>query len=88
LPGGDWTLLAAGTDGIDGPTPAAGAFCDGQTVERAGRSRARSALAGHDSHRFFAELGDLLTTGPTGTNVMDVVIALHPGTVAATSRPR
>jgi len=79
LEGSGWTLLAAGTDGIDGRTPAAGAFCDGRTVARGGRKRARSALARHDSYPFLGELGDLLVTGPSGTNVMDLVIALHPG---------
>jgi glycerate-2-kinase len=74
-----WTLLAAGTDGIDGSTPAAGAFGDGTTIERAGRSRVERALERHDSHRCLASLGDVFTTGPTGTNVMDVAIAVHPG---------
>jgi len=67
-------LLAAGTDGSDGPTDAAGAFADGGTVAR-GAARglaAREALARHDSYTFFAAEGGLLRTGPTGTNVMDV----------------
>lgn len=79
LAGTGWVLLCAGTDGIDGQTDAAGAFCDGDTFGRGGRRRAARALAGHDSYTFFAALGDLHRTGPTGTNVMDVVIALHPG---------
>jgi glycerate-2-kinase len=70
------SLLAAGTDGTDGSTPAAGAFADAGTVER-GRRRAadaRAALADNDSHGFFAAEGGLFTTGPTGTNVMDLAL--------------
>ncbi|MBW2312888.1 MAG: DUF4147 domain-containing protein [Deltaproteobacteria bacterium] len=68
-------LLAAGTDGSDGPTDAAGAFVDGGSVVR-GASRnadARDALERHDSYTFWQAEGGLLRTGPTGTNVMDVV---------------
>lgn len=66
------TLLAAGTDGSDGPTDAAGAFADGATVAR-GPDAAR-ALADNDAHSFFAAEGGLFRTGPTGTNVMDLVL--------------
>jgi glycerate-2-kinase len=69
-------MLAAGTDGTDGPTDAAGAYADGQTVAR-GRARgvdARAALADNDTYRFFAAEGGLLRTGPTGTNVMDLAL--------------
>lgn len=71
-----WAALAAGTDGTDGPTDAAGAFADGETFSRA---RAMglgplAALANNDSHPFFDRLGDLLRTGPTGTNVMDLYL--------------
>jgi glycerate-2-kinase len=71
-------LLSAGTDGIDGPTDAAGAFVDGSTLERALHRGLdpRAALARHDSYRFFDALGDLFRPGPTGTNVMDIKIAL------------
>lgn len=72
-------LLAAGTDGVDGPTDAAGACVDGGTVERlcaAGIDPA-SALASTDSHRALEASGDLVRTGPTGTNVADVVVALR-----------
>jgi len=74
-------VLAAGTDGTDGPTDAAGAFADGETLAR-GRARgadAVRALARNDSHGFFAAEGGLVRTGPTRTNVMDlVVIGVRP----------
>ena len=72
------SLLSAGTDGTDGPTDAAGAFVDGATCQRA---RARGLdpgdfLSRHDSYHFFESLGDLLITGPTRTNVMDIMCLL------------
>jgi hydroxypyruvate reductase len=72
------TLLSAGTDGIDGPTDAAGAFAGGETIDAAERLGvdARASLAANDSYRFFDALGDLFRPGPTGTNVMDLKIAL------------
>lgn len=72
------TLLAGGTDGIDGPTDAAGALADGQTLSRAQAQGldARAFLECHDSYSFFAALDDLVITGPTGTNVMDLQIIL------------
>jgi glycerate 2-kinase len=72
----DVSILAAGTDGSDGPTPAAGAWADSGTVgrgEERGGSAAR-ALAANDSHGFFVKEGGLLHTGPTGTNVMDLAL--------------
>ena len=71
-------LLAAGTDGTDGPTDAAGALADGRTIVRATAKGldARAALARNDSYHFFENLGDLVRTGPTGTNVADVHIIL------------
>jgi hydroxypyruvate reductase len=71
-------VLAAGTDGTDGPTDAAGAFADGETVNRARRHGidAKAFLANNDSYRLFDALGDLLRTGPTGTNVNDLLIGL------------
>ena len=72
------TLLSAGTDGTDGPTDAAGAFVDGSTVARA-RARGLDAndfLRRQDSYTLLQALGDLHCTGPTGTNVMDLVIGL------------
>jgi glycerate-2-kinase len=73
----DTALLAAGTDGRDGPTDAAGAFVDGSSVAR-GRALgldARAALENNDSYGFFSAAGGLLRTGPTRTNVMDLVLA-------------
>jgi glycerate 2-kinase len=69
-------LLAAGTDGRDGPTDAAGAIVDGATwaaVTAAGRDPARD-LRAHDAYRSLDVVGALLRPGLTGTNVMDVVI--------------
>ncbi|HEX6057892.1 MAG TPA: DUF4147 domain-containing protein [Gemmatimonadaceae bacterium] len=71
-------LLAAGTDGRDGPTDAAGAVVDATTWDRvreAGRDPELD-LSRHDSYRALDAAGALLRTGATGTNVMDVVIAL------------
>ena len=71
-------LLAAGTDGRDGPTDAAGAFADAglwDAIARAGHDPAL-ALARHDAHPALDAAGALLRTGPTGTNVMDVVIGV------------
>jgi glycerate-2-kinase len=72
----DVALLAVGTDGTDGPTPAAGAYVDGGTVARASALGwdAGAALAANDSYAFFAAEGGQVMTGPTATNVMDVVL--------------
>lgn len=74
-------VLSAGTDGIDGPTDAAGAFVAGDARSRAQRHglNADAMLADNDSYTFFDRLGDLLRTGPTGTNVMDLKLAIYPG---------
>jgi glycerate-2-kinase len=79
LAGEPGVLLAAGTDGVDGPTAAAGACVDGGTVGRAAARGldAACALAATDSHPLLAATGDLIVTGPTGTNVADVVVALR-----------
>jgi len=71
-------LLSAGTDGTDGPTDAAGAFASDSTVIRANALNlsARQHLARHNSYPFFQKLGDLLVTGPTRTNVMDLQVIL------------
>ncbi len=74
-------VLSAGTDGIDGPTDAAGAYADGHTLRRAhglGLDPEQS-LAENDAYPFFDRLGDLLRTGPTGTNVMDLKLAVGVG---------
>ena len=80
-PAGDRILVAAaGTDGIDGPTDAAGAIATADSVRRA-RARGldpRRALADNDAYPFFDSLGDLILTGPTGTNVMDLAFLLVP----------
>lgn len=67
-------VLSGGTDGTDGPTDAAGAIADGCTVNRL--PSAPQYLANNDSYHYFEKLGDLLITGPTGTNVMDVRLVL------------
>jgi glycerate 2-kinase len=71
-------VLSAGTDGTDGPTDAAGAIVDGMTVQKARRIGldAMQFLQDNDSYHFFQPLGDLLATGPTLTNVMDLHLLL------------
>jgi hydroxypyruvate reductase len=74
----DVLVSAFGTDGTDGPTDAAGAVATGDTVARA-RSRGLDPakyLAENDAYHCFAALADLIVTGPTGTNVSDLVIVL------------
>src|SRR5262249_5815354 len=71
-------VASAGTDGIDGPTDAAGAYADATTIDRAladGLAPDRY-LADNNSHAFFHALGDLIHTGPTGTNVGDLQVIL------------
>ncbi len=80
IEGSDVVVLCAGTDGTDGPTDAAGALVDGGT---AGRIRAagldpEAHLRGHDAYPALDAAGDLLRTGPTRTNVRDVMVALRP----------
>jgi hydroxypyruvate reductase len=72
-------LLAAGTDGSDGPTSAAGALVDGGTLARAAVHGldAASALKRADAGTFLRAANDLIHTGPTGTNVMDLVLGLR-----------
>ncbi|MGH8502642.1 MAG: glycerate kinase type-2 family protein [Gammaproteobacteria bacterium] len=74
----DVYLLAAGTDGTDGPTEDAGALIDGDTVSRGEESglSAEDALRRADGGTFLEASGDLIRTGPSGTNVMDLVIGL------------
>lgn len=71
-------VLSGGTDGEDGPTVAAGAWCDGEV---AGSAALQGLIPGeylerHDSHSFFEQAGGLLVTGPTQTNVMDLMVGL------------
>lgn len=74
----DLAVLAAGTDGSDGPTDAAGAIVDGGSIARA-RARgleARVHLEANDSHGLLGPIGDLVVTGPTGTNLLDLYLVL------------
>jgi glycerate-2-kinase len=77
-PGLHYALGSIGTDGIDGPTDAAGAIVDVTTADRAAALGLdpRRFLDNNDSYHFFGALDDLLRTGPTGTNVGDVQVAL------------
>ncbi|WP_404478435.1 glycerate kinase [Novosphingobium sp. BL-52-GroH] len=70
--------LAAGTDGTDGPTTAAGGFVDGSTVQRAESKgcRIHEFVVRNDSYNFLDSINDVFVTGSTGTNVMDVVIGI------------
>jgi glycerate-2-kinase len=72
-------LVSVGTDGIDGLSDAAGAVVDGHTVERAGELGMNPLmyLANNDSNSFFSVLGDEVLTGPTGTNVNDVILIVN-----------
>lgn len=72
-------VLSAGTDGIDGNSPAAGAIADETTIQRARELGLDAAehLARSDSYTFFERLNDLIVTGPTGTNVRDLRILLR-----------
>jgi glycerate 2-kinase len=77
---GAHAFASVGTDGVDGPTDAAGAIADERTLARAREKGldAAAALQAHDSYRFFDALGDLVRTGPTGTNVGDLQVLLVP----------
>jgi hydroxypyruvate reductase len=71
-------VLSAGTDGIDGNSPAAGAVADGTTMARTAAKglSAEAALTGFDAYPFFDALGDTIMTGATGTNVRDLRVLL------------
>jgi glycerate 2-kinase len=76
----DVAILSAGTDGTDGPTDATGAIADGGTLARAETLglHASAFLMNNDSYHFFEATGDLIKTGPTGTNVADIQLILVP----------
>ena len=78
LPGTDGTNGTDGTDGTDGPTDAAGAIADGSTLKRGLELdlSAHAYLHENNSYHYFSDLGDLIVTGATGTNVMDLQISL------------
>jgi glycerate 2-kinase len=77
ISGDDITILSAGTDGIDGNSPAAGALVDGSTLCRAGGKQVIDrALAAFDAYPFFDTLRDCVISGPTGNNLRDLRILL------------
>jgi glycerate 2-kinase len=78
IPGKNITVLSAGTDGVDGNSPAAGAVADGSTAARAQLKGldASAALVKFDAYPFFSALGDVIETGPTGNNLRDLRILL------------
>ena len=71
-------VLSFATDGIDGPTTAAGAYAGGNTIQRARDSGLdpHHYLSNNDSYAFFDQLGTLIKTGPTGTNVNDISLVI------------
>ncbi|MCI0360208.1 MAG: hypothetical protein L0211_17155, partial [Planctomycetaceae bacterium] len=73
-----FVLLSAGTDGEDGPTDAAGALIDGDLLDRLAKTNLdpRDFLRRNDAYHFFQQLGGLIKTGPTNTNVCDVRVVL------------
>jgi glycerate 2-kinase len=72
------TILAAGTDGTDGPTDAAGAIVDTESLGRgAAAADARRALDNNDAYRFLAASGDLIVSGATRTNLLDLYVVLR-----------
>jgi glycerate 2-kinase len=79
LEGAESCVIASlSTDGVDGPTDASGAIVDSFTVERAKKAGAdaEGLLSNNDSYCFFLKLGDLIFTGPTGTNVNDISVII------------
>jgi glycerate 2-kinase len=78
IAGENIAVLSAGTDGIDGNSPAAGAVVDGTTVERARLASLAvdEYFAGFNSFPLFRRLGDVIETGPTGNNVRDLRILM------------
>jgi glycerate 2-kinase len=84
-----WLLLAAGTDGTDGPTVDAGAIVDAGTIERAalGGCDVERAWIGFDSGTALEAAEDLIHTGPTGTNVGDLLIAIKHSAISLRGQP-
>jgi glycerate-2-kinase len=82
-------MASIGTDGVDGPTSAAGAVAGGEVILRAKAAGvdAGAYLRANDSNTFFRKAGGLLVTGPTGTNVNDIMIAMASGAVTR-SKPQ
>jgi hydroxypyruvate reductase len=80
IAGEEMVVLSAGSDGVDGNSPAAGGVVDGTTVERSHRagSSVEDALRSFNSYPLLKELGDAITTGPTGNNLRDLRILLAP----------
>jgi hydroxypyruvate reductase len=76
IAGQDITVLSAGTDGIDGNSPAAGAVVDGSSIFRAGAEAVRHALSTFNAYPLFEALGDTIVTGPTGNNLRDLRVLL------------
>jgi len=78
VPADRMTVLAAGTDGNDGPTDAAGAIVDTDTVARGTHAGgdARRAMEDNDAYRFLTASGDLIVSGPTRTNLLDLYLVL------------
>lgn len=76
LEGENIVLAAADTDGEDGSSDAAGALVDGSTVGDGDRERAQEHLAGNDAGTYLSAVGATIETGPTGTNVNDVVVVV------------
>jgi glycerate 2-kinase len=77
ISGEDITVLSAGTDGVDGNSPAAGAVVDGSTLKRSGGPNiGNKALVGFNAYPLFEALGDVIVTGPTGNNLRDLRILL------------
>jgi glycerate 2-kinase len=74
-------VLSAGTDGLDGNSPAAGAVADGETMARAAALRLDAAdyFRRSDAHTYFEKLGDALVTGPTGNNLRDLRVLIAEG---------
>jgi len=80
IAGSEITVLSAGSDGVDGNSPAAGGLVDGATVARAviAKYTVAAALSAFDAHSLLTLLGDTVTTGPTGNNLRDLRILLAP----------